>query len=225
MNDRENRRYNMFTSVQTFGTDRSADFAAGTKAATHFANLTQIIKDLDLAKAGQTGGRATAKAVLLDALRLDLQNIARTARAIDASEPGFADKYRLPEGGSQTALITTADAIALELAKPGSAAKFIAYELPADFVQDLKDDLQAIRDADSSMDSDDQDGVASTAAVSRLIKAGMAEVEQLNAIMRNKYARTPEVLRAWESASHIERAPQREKKPAGGNTPPAPPAQ
>ena len=28
--------------------------------------------------------------------------------------------------------------------------------------------------------------------------------------------------RAWQSASHIERAPQREKKPAGGTTPPAP---
>ena len=59
----------------------------------------------------------------------------------------------------------------------------------------------------------------------RLIRAGMAEVTQLNAIMNNKFARTPDKLRAWQSASHIERAPQREKKPApanGGTTPPAP---
>jgi len=51
----------------------------------------------------------------------------------------------------------------------------------------------------------------------------MAEVTQLDAIMNNKYARNPEKLRAWESASHIERAPKREKKPASGTTPPAPP--
>ena len=93
----------------------------------------------------------------------------------------------------------------------------------ADFVRDLKDDLAAILSADDDMESDDQSGVASTAAVGRLIRAGMAEVTQLDAIMKNKYARTPDKLRAWQSASHIERAPQREKKPAnGGTTPPAP---
>ena len=32
--------------------------------------------------------------------------------------------------------------------------------------------------------------------------------------MHNKYTRVPEKLRAWQSASHIERAPQREKHPA-----------
>ena len=175
MNDRENRRYDMFGRVQTFGKDNTADFAAGSKAAGHFTTLAQVITDLNTAKAGQDGGTATAKSVLLDALRLDLQNIARTARAIDAAEPGFADRYRLPDSPSQTALLTTADAVVLALAQPGIPAKFIAYEMPADFVQDLKDDLAAIRGADDDMESDDQDGVSSTAAVGRLIKAGMAE--------------------------------------------------
>ena len=223
MNDRETRRYDMFGRVHTFGQDHTADFAPGSKAAGHFATLAQTITDLDTAKAGQDGGTATAKAVLFDALRLDLQNIARTARAIAETQPGFADKYRLPDNPSQTALLTTADAVVQELAQPGIPAKFLAYEMPADFVQDLKDDLAAIRSADDDMESDDQSGVASTAAVGRLIRAGMAEVTQLDAIMRNKYARTPDKLRAWQSASHIERAPQREKKPAnGGTTPPAP---
>jgi len=76
--------------------------------------------------------------------------------------------------------------------------------------------------ADSAMESDDQEGVASTAAVGRLIRASMAEATQFDAIMNNKYARNPEKLRAWESASHIERAPQREKKPAPSPTKPNP---
>ena len=226
MNDRETRRYDMFGRVQTFGKDNTTDFAAGSKAAGHFAAVTQVIKDLDTEKAKQGGGTATAKEVLLDALRLDLQNIARTARAIDANEPGFADKFRTPDSPSQTALLTAGDAFVLELDKAGVTAKFTAYELPATFVQDLKDDLAAIRDADGAMNSDDQEGVSSTAAVGRLIKAGMAEVTQLDAIMRNKYARNPDKLTAWDSASHIERAPQRAKKPAppaGGTTPPSPP--
>lgn len=32
--------------------------------------------------------------------------------------------------------------------------------------------------------------------------------------MYNKYTRQPEKLRAWQCASYVERAPQREKKPA-----------
>ena len=88
-------------------------------------------------------------------------------------------------------------------------------------------DFAAIRAADSDMDSDEQESVASNAAVGRLIKSGMAEVTQLDAIVNNKYARNPEKLCAWQSASPIERAPKREKKPApapGTIPPPAPPA-
>ena len=48
----------------------------------------------------------------------------------------------------------------------------------------------------------------------------MKEVTYLDAIMHNKYARNPDKLRAWQSASHVERAPQREKIPP---TPPTPP--
>jgi hypothetical protein len=54
-------------------------------------------------------------------------------------------------------------------------------------------------------------GVQSTAAVGRLIKAGMKEVNYLDAIVHNKYSRDGDKLRAWKSASHIERAPHREK--------------
>jgi len=46
----------------------------------------------------------------------------------------------------------------------------------------------------------------------------MKEVIYLNAIMHNKYARNPDKLRAWESASRIERAPQREKSAANVTT-------
>ncbi|MEF8728517.1 MAG: hypothetical protein V5B34_09935 [Accumulibacter sp.] len=219
MNDRETRRYDMFGRVQTFGNGNAADFAAGSKAAGHFARLAQIIRDLDGEKAQQGGGSATAKDVLFDSLRLDLQAIARTARAIDAGEPGFADRFRSPESAARNVLLTAADAFARELADPAVAAKFIAYELPADFVAELADDVAAIRSAESSMQSDDQSGVASTAAVGRLIREGMAEVMQLDAIINNKYARSPAKLRAWDSASHIERAPRREKKPAGGTPP------
>lgn len=89
MNDRETRRYDMFGRVQTFGKDNATDFAAGSKATGHFAAVTQVIKDLDTEKAKPGGGTATAKEVLLDALRLDLQNIARTAEVAAGTSGGW----------------------------------------------------------------------------------------------------------------------------------------
>jgi hypothetical protein len=222
MNNRETARYDMFGRVGTFGKANTADFAPESKAVTHFANIAQIIQLLGKAKAAQQGGGVTAKSVLLDALRLDIQNILRTARSIAQDEPGFADDFPAPKSPGEGALLTTTDAYLIELAKADVAAKFIAHELPADVVQDLIDDRAAIDEAKDEVESDDSEGVASTAAVGRLIKAGMKEVNYLNAIMHNKYSRDGDKLRAWKSASHIERATQREKKPASAATPAKP---
>ena len=216
MNDRETIRHDMFGRVDTFGRDGAADFIPTSEATKRFANIQRIIADLDREKANQKGGSATAKEVLLDALRLDLQNVARTARAIAQDEPGFAEKFRTPDSPSQTALLTTADAVIAELKKAGVAAKFLAHELPADFVQDLTDDRAAIDAAEDVQESGDQTGVASTAAVGRLIRDGMKEVNYLNAIIHNKYSRNAEKLRAWQCASHLERTA---KKAAPAKTP------
>ena len=67
-------------------------------------------------------------------------------------------------------IINTAD-----FALGSVTAKFIAHELPADFVQDLTDDRAAIGNAKDNVESDDNQGEENTGAVSRLIKAGMKE--------------------------------------------------
>jgi len=43
MNDRDQRRYDRATRVQTFGRDNATDFAAGSKATTLFASLDGLI--------------------------------------------------------------------------------------------------------------------------------------------------------------------------------------
>jgi len=161
-----------------------------------------------------------------------VQNVARTARAMDQDEPGMSDKFRAPASSSDADLITTADAYigrlvvdddndnaATKAAKAALVAKFAAHELPADFAQHLADDRGAIDDAEDDVEGDREDSVKGTSAIGRLIREGMKSVNYLDAIMHNKYSRDADKLRAWLSASHIERAPQREKKP----TPPTPP--
>ena len=95
------------------------------------------------------------------------------------------------------------------------------------------DDAAAFRrmlegDARAEVGGEDQTGVASTAAIDRLMRAGMKEVKYLDAIVRNTYLQHTDHLRAWESASTLERPPRRKKpaasSPTAGAAPAAPPA-
>jgi len=234
MDDRAFARYDKFGRVLTFGRTNLADVAA-TDAAQHLNKLDNVIKALDRSKAGQQGGDATPKDVLLDALRLDVQNITRTAHAYAQDDPAFATLFRAPTQPNPAALTTAADAIiallvetptddaATKTAKAARRAKFVAKGLPADFAQNLAADRAAINDAEQTENNADNEGVKNTAAIGRLVSDGMKESNYLDAIFHNVYARNAEKLRAWLSASHLERAPQREKKPAPP-TPPTPPS-
>jgi len=61
--------------------------------------------------------------------------------------------------------------------------------------------------------------VENTAAINRLVTDGMKECNYLDAIFHNVYSHNPDKLRAWMSASHLERAAQH-----ASPTPPTPPA-
>ena len=82
MNDRDIRRYDRATRVVTFGQSNDTDFAPDSLARGHFAAITTKIDDIALAKAGQMPDRVS-KETLLDAVMLDLQRIAATARSIE----------------------------------------------------------------------------------------------------------------------------------------------
>ena len=232
MNDRDKRRYDSFKRAQTFRDDHATDFAAGSVALANFTIIDQVVAGLDKAKAGQVTNANTSKETLLNAVRLDIQNITRTAAAIDQDEPGFADKFHPPKAYNPTAILTAADALLLQLAvqpsdsnavkaaKAALVAKFVAHEMSADFVSDLQADRQAITDTDKAMESDSEDRVGNTAAISPLIQQGMKALNTLDAIMHNKYSAQPDKMAAWNSASHIERDPQKAKvKPVPTPTP------
>ena len=51
-----------------------------------------------------------------------------------------------------------------------------------------------------------------TALIGKLLGEISGEVDFLDTIVGNKYQRQPEKLRAWDSASRVERAPVRSKK-------------
>jgi hypothetical protein len=180
MNNRETRRYEMFVRVQTFGQQNTADFAPASTAATNLATVTAVINGLNIAKAGQKPGRDTSKEVLLDAIRLDVQNITRTAAAIDQATPGFADSFRPPAQFNPSALLTTADKFIQQLtAQPALVAHFVAHEMPSTFVTVLQTDRAAYGTDTTQRETKREAGVGNTATIGTLIAQGMKAVTTL----------------------------------------------
>lgn len=217
MDDRNIRRFERATRVQTFGRAYAADFTPGSKAAEHFAALDPIVVKLTDARVGQIRG-PVGKPVLIDALSADFKDIARTARAIKLDDAVFSDApFRHPATSVEVAVATHADSLlnlledspndtGAQLAiKAALRAQFIAYELPADFVQDLRADRDALNDCNANKHSDNLEGVASTSAIDTLLGEAQAIITRLDAAIRNKYRIDPDKLAAWKSASHTER--------------------
>lgn len=233
MNDRDIRRYDRATRVLTFGQANDADFAPDSLARGHFAAIATKVAGIDDAKADQVPARVS-KETLLDALMLDFKRIAATARSIEkkSGETGFAGSYAVPER-TENAITTHADKLlglledgdtdtaGQKAAKAALRTRFQAFEIAANFVQRLHDDRAAIAEANNHNQTEVQDGVENTALIGKLLGEISDQVDFLDTIMGNKYERQPEKLRAWESASRVERAPvrARKEKPANGSAP------
>jgi hypothetical protein len=221
MNDQNDRYIDRGSRVQTFGIDNAMDFGEG-MAKQYFGRLDVLLDQVRAAQTGQVAARISKEA-LLDALHIDLKNISRTARSIELIEPGFAAPFRLPDSPAEIHLLNhgesvlmgledkASDTVAVKTAKAATRTKFISYEMPQDFVAHLRADRELIADTNRHNQSEVLEGVESTRLVGELIGQMNDVITHLDAIMYNKYTRQPEKLRAWQSASHVERAPRREK--------------
>jgi len=210
MNPREVKRCEMFDRVVAFGQANATDFLDSSKAAELFARMKEVVARIAVASNSPEVDQSTSVAVLLDALRIDLNNIVRTASEIGIDAPGFAERFLLPANLKPSALTTAASQVLVELGGEGVSARFVGYELPETFVSDLADDLdelESIRDLSDNAEIGRSDQAVSLGSA---IQSGLLIVGKLNAIMHNKYTRQPEKLLAWRKASYTERAAQRE---------------
>lgn len=223
MDERNIRRFERATRVQTFGRDNAAEIGAGSKAAGLLLEPDFVVLELNAANVGQR--------------RTPVGKPARTARAIDLDEPGFAAFYRLPAAPTASNIKTHADALLARLEdapadtparlaeKAALRAKFIGKFIPADFVEDLRADRDAIDGKKLANTADNLEGLESTESIEVLLLQGGQEVTRLDAMMQNLYRSNPAKLHAWLAASRVERSPKRKKdegNAADGTTPTAP---
>jgi len=228
MTSYEDSIYDTLKSTNEFGSKYAAQFPDTSKAKPAFARLPALIQEIgpDNTQPGNAASPATGKKKSqIEEVRTDLLAIAKTARKIADEEPGFSTSYKMGED-TQQANIQTANAFLKELSKPGVAAKFIAYDLPADFVTDLQEDLAAIDDTAEDQDEDRREDAGDTEKIRGLIKEGKALLTTLDTSVRNKFRDQPTILAEWQTASHVRRRNRKGDDKKDGTDPatPTPPA-
>jgi hypothetical protein len=213
------RESDMFGRSITFWNTNTADLAATAKGPGYLATL--IANNQKLAKLGamQKGTKVTAQNAQIMALDRELETLAVAAEAIAQDVPGFDDLFTRPKHLTPREVMETAavylgqlapaagDDPATVAAKAARVAHFTDHGLAATFVADLQAQVTAIGSVKDTHEESREAGVASTAAIAALARDSRKQVKYLNAIAKILYKNSPDKLRAWESASHVERDP------------------
>lgn len=225
MRDLEIRTSNMLTRVRDLGATLVSSFPAASLGGQKFAALDTIVDDLETHGEMQSSGHGAARAgtSAKRAARMEVRErlveIRETARALEESIPGVSDKFRIPRGNGDQALINSARAF-VSAATP-IKNDFLQREMPASFLEDLTAAINTFESAVNDKNTNTEKRISATAAINQGLERGVKLVRELDSIVRNKFRKDAAILAAWTSASHIERPPR--KKPVQATPPPPAP--
>jgi hypothetical protein len=200
----------MLVRVGDFGVEQGGLFPSTTTGGQMFAAVAATVAELSQHATNQVkgGGTAregvTAKAGARQALRSQLEKIARTARALAVDTPELHDTFWLPGTQTDQGLLSTARAFAA--AATPLATAFVTHEMPATFLADLTTAIGQFEAAIHDRDAGKATHAAAQAGITAAIRSGMTAVRKLDAIVPNKLDHDPVALAAWEKTRHVETA-------------------
>ncbi|HEV2862474.1 MAG TPA: hypothetical protein VGX48_15785 [Pyrinomonadaceae bacterium] len=227
MNDQEIRTFEMFKGVGLFNAAHISAFTPISLARQLFNIVAASVGELEALAAAESsaGGskrqNTAGRAVARETLRQKMEAIRRTARAMAFTLPGLEDKFRIPRGGSDQALINTARAFAQD-ALP-LKDEFVRHELPQSFIEDLNAAIASLENSMGGQSASKGAGKSASASIDGAIERGLDAVRRLDPIIRNKFSDEPAVLAEWESARRIRRGPRSQADGGANNEQPAQP--
>ncbi|HEX8774666.1 MAG TPA: hypothetical protein VF735_13925 [Pyrinomonadaceae bacterium] len=223
MDDSQTRKSEMLIRVDDFGVGHASAFPASSLGGQKFAAVRAIVEELQQHGTAQSASGSAArtstgeKKAARDDLRRQMTAISQTARAMESSMPGISQNFRMPNTNGDQALLNAGRAF-VQAATP-LENEFISREMPAGFPGELSVAIDRFESACESQNQNREKRVSATAAIDEVIERGMAQVRELDAIVRNKFRADAATLAAWESARHVERPARR--KSAASKQPPA----
>jgi hypothetical protein len=213
MQKSETRILEMLFRVRQWILSHSAVFPEGSRGHELSQEIDIYAKNLDKNSTTQgihTRGakeKTALKRKADKALHTKMEGINRTARSMERAVPGSEEKFRLPSNKDGQTWLAFGRGFADEAET--LAEEFVRRGMAPDFIDDLKARILAVEQFRDDRAKESFNRNASTTGVGDAAEKGLDAVREFDAIVRNVYADNPAELAGWESASHVERAPQR----------------
>ena len=153
-----------------------------------------------------TEGRDAARQTLRD----DLDAIYKTMQAVAIDHPGIEPNFRLPKNRRLDQRMIRAGQEFIKYATP-LKDEFVAHQLPANFLERLHSEIEALQQAINAQAQSKSDRRAALDTLVQAIDAAMIALQRLDAIIPNKFGDDHEVMTAWTIVREINK-PQRRKK-------------
>jgi hypothetical protein len=215
MNIHVKRRNDTFIRIKQFGLDNAADFPAGSVGAQQFTEITAVVALIAELAADQTQGKGDArfafhgKGTARENLRETVSEIAEIARSMVYEFPGIDLKFRLGRNLTDAGLLAIANAFLEEAAQYKD--DFIRYGLAATFIADLQAAIEAFQQSLGTPGTALDEQVEATTELGEAVRRGMIARRILDGVVKLKYKNNAGRLAAWTSASHIEKAPEKQQ--------------
>lgn len=219
MNDRQRRRFERLARSRDVAATHSDAFPANSVGGKALANISSKLAEIETLDAARSTGErnyqhgTSIKRDKREALRKLLAAMSETAATMALDFPEYKDRFRRPTSNfNDQNILTTARSFHTE-ATPDKA-RFIEYNMPADFLEKLNELIEDFEGAVNQQNVGKGGRRANSVAIDAALDAGEKDLERLDTAMRNRFADDPATLAAWESARRLQSAPKKPKAPA-----------
>ena len=209
MNINIRRRRDTFIRMKAFSLEFPEDFPAESPQAEQMQVVSDALDEIEefagdqVSGIGETRFSYNTKGTARDNLRDKLDDVSTIADTLAYSIEGIDLLFKIPKNLPDANLLALADAF-IERADPYKA-DFIRYGLETTFITDLETAKQAFEDSLTPPESASEAKVEATAKLDQAARRGMIARTILKGILKVKYKTNPSRMRAWQSASHLER--------------------
>lgn len=218
MNDKQRRRVERLVRSRDFGVAQGG-FQSASAGAKALAGMTDKLDAIDnLESQRSTSQRAAQQGTsrrrdARNALRGRLAAISDTAATIALDFPEVKDKFLKPRTNINDQNLLGVARSFIEAATP-LKARFIEYNLPADFLDTFETVVEDFEQAISQQNTGRSGRNTTSSAIDAALDFADQDLARLDTAMRNKFAGDAAILTAWRSASRLHSAPKKQKPPA-----------
>lgn len=219
MNINVRRRKDTFIGMKAYRDEFPADFPAESDEAEQMGEIETVLGLIEQYGGDQAlnSGNArflyNAKGIARENLREDLEDFETAAKIMAYKIPGVDLIFRVPNDISDAAMLALARSFAEQA--PNYSADFVK-RLGANHLTNLQTAIDAFENSLTHPRAATESQVEATAQLGEAVRRGMIARRILLGLMKLKYKTNPVRMRAWLSASHLERDNKDEEEAPGG---------